>query len=136
MSMSNIPLQNDPEFITNLKEYLSLEKKIDSFKESLKKLEERKKFLYEKIHHKMIEKKVETLKLPDGAKIKNYVRKTKESVTKKFVESRLKLYCEQKNLNYDEISDFIYNPKYRKVTEKNAIRKQKPKTSTSNEDNN
>ena len=115
--MDNVPIQKDPEFIANLKEYLSLEKKVDEFKASLKKLEDRKKLLYAKIHHKMIEKKVDTLKLPNGAKIKNYVRKTKESINKKFIENRLKLYCEQRQLDYDEISDFIYNPKYRQVIE-------------------
>ena len=125
--MENVPIQKDPEFIANLKEYLSLEKKVDEFKASLKRLEDRKKLLYAKIHHKMIEKKVDTLKLPNGAKIKNYVRKTKESINKKFIENRLKLYCETKNYDYDEITDFIYNPKYRKVIEKPAIRKQNPK---------
>jgi len=125
--MDNVPIQKDPEFIANLKEYLALEKKVDEFKVSLKKLEDRKKLLYAKIHHKMIEKKVDTLKLPNGAKIKNYIRKTKESINKKFIENRLKLYCEQRQLDYNEISDFIYNPKYRQVIEKHAIRKQKPK---------
>ena len=125
--MDNVPIQKDPEFIANLKEYLSLEKKVDEFKASLKKLEDRKKNLYSKIHNKMIEKKVDTLKLPNGAKIKNYVRKTKESINKKFIENRLQLYCNERNLDYDEISDFIYNPKYRQVIEKHAIRKQKPK---------
>jgi len=125
--MDNIPIQKDPEFISNLKEYLTLEKKVEEFKNALKKLEDRKKLLYGKIHGKMIEKKVDTLKLPNGAKIKNYVRKTKESLTKKFVQDRLKIYCNDRQLDYDEISDFIYNPKYRKVTEKYAIRKQNPK---------
>jgi len=125
--MDNVPIQKDPEFIANLKEYLALEKKVDEFKVSLKKLEDRKKQLYTKIHHKMIEKKVDTLKLPNGAKIKNYIRKTKESINKKFIENRLKLYCEQRQLDYNEISDFIYNPKYRQVIEKHAIRKQKSK---------
>jgi len=125
--MDNVPIQKDPEFIANLKEYLALEKKVDEFKVSLKKLEDRKKLLYAKIHHKMIEKKVDTLKLPNGAKIKNYIRKTKESINKKFIENRLKLYCEQRQLDYNEISDFIYNPKYRQVIEKHAIRKQKSK---------
>lgn len=130
--MDNIPIQKDPEFIANLKEYLSLEKKVEEFKTSLKKLEDRKKLLYNKIHNKMIEKKVDTLKLPNGAKIKNYIRKTKESLNKQFIENRLKLYCEEKHLDYNEISDFIYNPKYRKVIEKHAIRKQKPKEEKSN----
>ena len=89
--MDEIPIQKDPEFLTNLKEYLSLEKKVEDFKEALKKLEERKKLLYSKIHNKMIEKKVETLKLPGGAKIKNYVRKQKEGLTKKFVQTRLEV---------------------------------------------
>lgn len=122
---NNIPIQNDPEFITNLKEYLSLEKKVKDFKEALKKLEERKKLLYSKIHHKMIEKKVEVLKLPGGDKIRNYVRKTREPLNKKYIQTRLQIYCEEKNLNYEEIYDFIYNTKYRKVIEKNAISKTK-----------
>lgn len=125
--MDEIPIQKDPEFITNLKEYLSLEKKVEDFKTALKKLEERKKLLYSKIHNKMIEKKVETLKLPNGSKIKNYVRKQKEGLTKKFVQNRLQIYCEEKQLNYEEVCDFIYNPKHRKVTEKYAIKKEKPK---------
>ena len=41
-------LQQDPEFIQNLKEYLSLEKKIADFKSALKRLETRKKELYDK----------------------------------------------------------------------------------------
>lgn len=127
--MDNIPIQKDPEFLTNLQEYLSLEKKVDEFKAALKKLEERKKLLYTKIHHKMIEKKVETLKLPSGDKIKNYVRKQKEGISKKFVQSRLEIYCTQKQLDYSEVCDFIYNPKYRKVTEKYAIKKEKVKKS-------
>lgn len=125
--MDNIPIQKDPEFITNLKEYLSLEQKIEDFKKALKKLEDRKKHLYGQIHVKMIEKKVETLKLPNGEKIKNYVRKTKEGLTKKFVQNRLEIYCNDKNINYEEVCDFIYNPKYRKVTEKHAIKKEKPR---------
>lgn len=133
--MDNVPIQNDPEFITNLKEYLSLEKKVEDFKAALKKLEDRKKLLYSKIHHKMIEKKVETLKLPGGAKIKNYVRKQKEGLTKKFVQTRLELYCQEKHLNYEEVVDFIYNPKYRKVTEKYAIKKEKPREKKSKKTN-
>lgn len=125
--MDKIPIQKDPEFITNLKEYLSLEKKVEDFKSALKKLENRKKLLYSKIHDKMIEKKVETLKLPNGAKIKNYVRKQKEGLSKKFVQNRLEIYCQERQLDYNEICDFIYNPKYRKVTEKYAIRQEKPK---------
>lgn len=133
--MDEIPIQKDPEFLTNLKEYLSLEKKVEDFKEALKKLEERKKLLYSKIHNKMIEKKVETLKLPGGAKIKNYVRKQKEGLTKKFVQTRLEVYCQEKNLNYEEVVDFIYNPKYRKVTEKYAIKKEKPKEKRTKKEN-
>lgn len=129
----DIPIQKDPQFITDLKEYLNLEKKVEEFKVALKKLEDRKKILYQKIHHKMIEKKVETLKLPGGAKIKNYVRKQKEGLTKKFVQTRLEIYCQEKNLNYEEVVDFIYNPKYRKVTEKYAIKKEKPKEKKSKE---
>lgn len=127
MNNPNTPIQQDPIFIANLKEYLSLGKKINDFKEALKKLEQRKKFLYSQIHHKMIEKKVDTLKLPDGSKLKNYVRKMKEGLTKKFIQSRLELYCQEKHIDYEEITDFIYNPKYRKVTEKNAIKKENPK---------
>jgi len=120
-------LQRDPEFVQNLKEYLSLEKKIKDFKSALKRLETRKKELYGKVHQKMIIKKVETLKLPDGAKLKNYVKKTKEGLTKSYVQNRLKIYCDQNNLNFDEVNDFLYNNKYRKVTETPAIRKTAPR---------
>ena len=116
-------LQQDPEFVQHLKEYLSLEKKIKDFKGALKRLEVRKKELYEKVHQKMIIKKVETLKLPGGAKLKNYVKKTKEGLTKTYVQNRLKMYCMENNLNFDEVNDFLYNNKYRKVTETPAIRK-------------
>ena len=120
-------LQRDPEFVQNLKEYLSLKKKIKDFKSALKRLETRKKELYGKVHQKMIIKKVETLKLPDGAKLKNYVKKTKEGLTKSYVQNRLKIYCDQNNLNFDEVNDFLYNNKYRKVTETPAIRKTAPR---------
>ena len=116
-------LQSDPEFIQNLKEYLSLEKKIIDFKTALKRLEVRKKELYVKVHEKMILKKVETLKLPNGAKLKNYVKKTKEGLTKSYVQNRLKMYCETNTLDFNEVNDFLYNVKYRKVTETPAIRK-------------
>lgn len=119
-------LQSDPEFIQNLKEYLSLEKKITDFKTALKRLEVRKKELYGKVHEKMILKKVETLKLPNGAKLKNYVKKTKEGLTKSYVQNRLKMYCETNSLDFNEVNDFLYNTKYRKVTETPAIRKTKP----------
>lgn len=119
-------LQKDPEFVQNLKEYLSLEKKIKDFKGALKRLENRKKELYGKVHQKMILKKVETLKLPNGAKLKNYVKKTKEGLTKAYVQNRLKMYCDQNQLNFDEVNDFLYNNKYRKVTETPAIRKTAP----------
>jgi len=120
-------LQSDPEFVQNLKEYLSLEKKIKDFKGALKRLETRKKELYGKVHQKMIIKKVETLKLPNGAKLKNYVKKTKEGLTKGYVQNRLKMYCDQNQLNFEEINDFLYNNKYRKVTETPAIRKTAPR---------
>jgi len=119
-------LQKDPEFVQNLKEYLSLDKKIKDFKGALKRLETRKKELYGKVHQKMIMKKVETLKLPNGAKLKNYVKKTKEGLTKSYVQNRLKIYCDQNQLNFDEVNDFLYNNKYRKVTETPAIRKTAP----------
>jgi len=119
-------LQSDPEFVQNLKEYLSLEKKITDFKTALKRLETRKKELYGKVHEKMILKKVETLKLPNGAKLKNYVKKTKEGLTKTYVQNRLKLYCTENRLDFDELNDFLYNIKYRKVTEAPAIRKTAP----------
>ena len=125
-------LQQDPEFIQNLKEYLSLEKKIADFKSALKRLETRKKELYDKVHQKMIVKKVETLKLPNGAKLKNYVKKTKEGLTKSYVQNRLKLYCEENNLNFEEINDYLYNNKYRKVTEIPAIRKTAPRKKKQN----
>jgi hypothetical protein len=120
-------LQQDPEFVQNLKEYLSLEKKIVDFKGALKRLETRKKELYNKVHQKMIIKKVETLKLPNGAKLKNYVRKSKEGLTKAYVQNRLKMYCDQNQLNFDEVNDFLYNNKYRKVTEVPAIKKTNPR---------
>jgi hypothetical protein len=120
-------LQQDPEFVQNLKEYLSLEKKIVDFKSALKRLETRKKELYNKVHQKMIIKKVETLKLPNGAKLKNYVRKSKEGLTKAYVQNRLKMYCDQNQLNFDEVNDFLYNNKYRKVTEVPAIKKTNPR---------
>ena len=94
---------------------------------SQNKLETRKKDLYGKVHQKMIVKKVETLKLPGGAKLKNYVKKTKEGLTKSYVQNRLKLYCDQNSLNFDEVNDFLYNNKYRKVTETPAIRKTVPR---------
>ena len=119
-------LQKDPEFIQNLKEYLSLDKKIKDFKGALKRLENRKKELYGKVHQKMILKKVETLKLPNGAKLKNYVKKTKEGLTKVYIQNRLKMYCNQNQLDFDEVNDFLYNNKYRKVTETPAIRKTAP----------
>jgi len=120
-------LQQDPEFVQNLKEYLSLEKKIIDFKGALKRLETRKKELYNKVHQKMIIKKVETLKLPGGAKLKNYVRKSKEGLTKAYVQNRLKMYCDKNQLNFEEVNDFLYNNKYRKVTEVPAIKKTNPR---------
>jgi hypothetical protein len=116
-------LQNDTEFVQNLKEFLSLEKKIDDFKSALKKLEIRKKTLYEKVHKKMIIKKVETLKLPNGSKIKNYIRKSKEYINKPYIEKRLNIYCNENQIDYEKLHDFIYNDKYRSITEKPAITK-------------
>jgi hypothetical protein len=37
------------------------------------------------------------------------------------------MYCDQNNLNFEEVNDFLYNNKYRKVTETPAIRKTPPK---------
>ncbi len=58
--------------------------------------------------------------------------KTKEGLTKSYVQNRLKLYCEENNLNFEEINDYLYNNKYRKVTEIPAIRKTAPRKKKQN----
>lgn len=110
-----------------IKELLLIEEKITQLKEALKRFTDKKKKLELDIEKVMIVSKIKKINLPGGTVLKTYVKKTRESCTKKWVQSRLQTYCDKNKLNYDELEDFIYNPEYRKCVEKTTIKKQKPR---------
>jgi hypothetical protein len=114
-------------FKSVVKEYIALENKLEEIKKNAKILKERKDMLYEIISSFMKENEIKQVNLPNNQKFQACTKKKRVGLNKKWIEGRLTLYCEEHNLNFDEIYDFIYNNDYRPATEIDSIKKVKGK---------
>ena len=123
---------NTEDFKITVKEYLMLDKKISEAEKTIKFLKERKTLLYKNVFKYMVNNQIKQLNLPNGEKFETYKRKTRPSVTKKWVSERLVTYCNRYNLDYDDIYDFIYNPIHRPQIEKSSMKKVKAKNKNKN----
>ena len=110
-----------------IKEYLTLDKRIEEFEKSLKALKARKTLLQSSIFKHMKQNDIKQVNLPQGQKLQTYTRKSRPGTSKKWVEERLTLYCQRKSMNYEELYDFIYDPQYRPQIEKTSLKKTKTK---------
>jgi hypothetical protein len=115
------------ETINNIKEMLSIEQKIKDLNEALKKYRSKKSRLEKAVKNHMIVTNLQKVKLPNGIILSTYTTKRRQGCSKKWVKDRLELYCHQRNYNYNDLNDFIYNPEYRTVKEVTCLRKIKPK---------
>lgn len=121
-----------PEEVQNaIKSLVKVDASIKELENALKKYKEKKQELQKIIEGHMRHSNVKTIKLKNS-KLQTYTRKTRPGVTKKWISERLKTYCEEKQINYDEIFDFIYNPIYRPQIEKQSFKKTKSKKTNNN----
>lgn len=118
-----------PEAISAVKEYLTLDKRIEEFEISLKALKKRKNLLQASVFSYMKKNDIKTVNLPHGQKLQTTTRKSRPGTTKKWVEERLTLYCTENRIDFNAIYDFIYDPQYRPQIEKTTLRKIKAKKS-------
>lgn len=112
-----------------IKEMIEIDSAIDKITTALKKYKERKDLLQKKIQSQMIKNEINTISLPGGVKLQTYVRKSRATCSKDWISQRLTEYCDANRVNYNELYDFIYNPKYRPQIEKQTIKKTKPRKS-------
>ena len=117
----------DNNFRHNLKQLLDMEKRIKEMKQALKIYNNKKKSLEKSIKHHMLQKNLTKIKLPDGVILSTYTRKSRQGCSKKFVQGRMEMYCQQKHLSFDEMNDYIYNLQYRQVKEIICLRRTKDK---------
>ena len=118
-----------PEAIAAVKEYLTLDKKIEEYDTALKTLKKRKATLQASVFQYMRKNDIKTVNLPQGQKLQTYTRKSRPGTSKKWVEERLTLYCTEHKIDYTKIYDFIYDPQYRPQIEKTTLKKTKAKKS-------
>lgn len=116
-----------PDAISAVKEMLQTEKRIEELEAALKKFKARKDLLQKSIFSHMRQNDIKQVNLPGGAKLQTYTRKSRPGTSKKWVEERLGSYCSSHNINYDELYDFIYDPKYRPQVEKTQLKRVKAK---------
>ena len=110
-------------FKLNVKEYMLIESKISELDKKKKILKERKDMLHESIFIFMKENEIKQVNLPNNQKIQSCVKKSRPGTNKKFIENRLTKYCEEKNLDFEDLYNFIYHPDYREPVEKESIKK-------------
>ena len=110
-----------------IKEMIKIDKAIDELSTALKKYKKRKDDLQAIIEKDMRTFEIKQINLPGGEKLQTYTRKSRASCSKDWISNRLQTYCNERSLNYDEIFDYIYNPKHRPQVEKQSIKKVKPR---------
>lgn len=115
------------DFKMAIKEYITLDAKISGAEKTIKLLKVRKADLYDSVFQFMQHKQIKQLNLPNGEKLKTVTKKVRGGTGKKWVETRLHEYCHMNCINYDEIYKFIYDTEHRPQTEKEALKKIKPK---------
>ena len=114
-------------FRSVVKEYIVLENKIEEITKNAKILKERKNMLYEIISSFMKDNDIKQVNLPNNQKFQTCTKKKRAGLNKKWIETRLSTYCEEHELDFDDLYDFIYNNDYRPATEIDAIKKVKGK---------
>ena len=115
------------EAIAAVKEMLVTDKRISELEAALKKFKERKALLQKSIFQHMRQNDIKQVNLPGGEKLQTYTRKSRPTCTKKWVEQRMGEYCNSHNINFQELYDFIYDPKYRPQQESTKLKKVKAK---------
>jgi len=116
-----------PEAISAVKEFLTLDAKIEEYDTALKALKKRKAQLQASVFQYMRKNDIKKVNLPGGQSLQTTVRKSRPGITKKWVEERLTIYCTENRIDYNRIYDFIYDPQYRPQIEKTTLRKVKGK---------
>jgi len=97
-----------------LTQLLECEKAIKKLEKALKIYKTRRSDLQETVKQAVESKNIKNIKMnKDGTNIQAVTKVSKLPANKKWIQDRLRNYCMAKNLNVEEIIDFVYNPKYR-----------------------
>ena len=116
-----------------IKQMIVTDSRIAELEAALRKFKEKKAVLQKSIFQYMRQNDIKQVNLPGGEKLQTYTRKSRPTCTKKWVESRMNEYCTSHNINFQDLYDFIYDPKYRPQVESTKLKKvkaKKPKKST------
>jgi len=108
----SVSLNNDEK--NSLAQLLECEKAINKLEKALKVYKSRRSELQDAVKQTVESKNIKSVKLhADGTKIQAVTKVSKLPANKKWIQDRLRTYCMTKNLNVNDLIDFVYNPKYR-----------------------
>ena len=109
--------------------YKKLDKDIGTYTKALKKLKEKRDNEYNSIFESMQKLNLKKIMIDkeSGSTIQTCYKKKREGLNKKFVQKRMKEYCNDHRINYEELNDHIYNIEHRPATEILGLKKTKAK---------
>lgn len=117
--------------ISKLKQSVQLYKKLDkdigTYTKALKKLKQKRDNEYNNIFESMQKLNLKKLNIDkeSGITIQTCFKKKREGLNKKFIQKRMKSYCDDKRINYEDLNDYIYNIDHRPATEILGLKKSK-----------